>query len=519
MDKSKNKNCQNNIFSNIKNIVLKKNFFLTFIIFLFLFLVVIYFLTPISGDDYSCYISAYGNIFSAINTAKEMYFTWEGRFVGRIVILIMAYHKAIFNILTPLLIVLLFLSIVFLMGKVKNKGIYFLIVMGLLFLNTEMFSQVYTWVAGSVTYLYPSIIFIIYFIYIYLSKDKEYKKYHYIIFFIISIIGTMFVENIGCSLVMGNLLITIYYYLKKDKKKFRLFLTCFLLSAIFLTIMLLSPGSAIRNASYTEFNSLPIYEKIHQNLGNFIEYVFTRNILLIILMLVVINYMFKKKNVNIFLILLFNIIPVLTIIENLRFYKPISFHFLSFLDFDIPSIIDFSRPFYIWWWFIFGLAFLYSLYTIFYKRKELLLFLYFLIASSLISSIAMLIVIAWGGRIVYLSVITLVIVSLVAINEISSKKCKYYLVVMGSAMLLYYFIFFCLIYIVNEKRVTDIYIQVEEGKKEVAFLNNPVKFIHNNNIPGDWFENIYKKYIGIDDDIDLQPYSIKNSEYFILFTK
>ena len=86
-------------------------------------------------------------------------------------------------------------------------------------------------------------------------------------------------------------------------------------------------------------------------------------------------------------------------------------------------------------------------------------------------------------------------------------------------MLLYYFIFFCLIYIVNEKRVTDIYIQVEEGKKEVAFLNNPVKFIHNNNITGDWFENIYKKYIGIDDDIDLQPYSIKNSEYFILFTK
>ena len=144
--------------ANIFQSIFKNKTFLKIVIFLFSFLILLYFLTPISGDDYSCYISSYGNILSAINTAKDMYFTWEGRFIGRILILILVYYKSIFNILTPLLICLLFISTVLLMGKVKNKGIYFLIIIGLLLLNTEMFSQVYTWVAGSVTYLYPRVI-------------------------------------------------------------------------------------------------------------------------------------------------------------------------------------------------------------------------------------------------------------------------------------------------------------------------------------------------------------------------
>lgn len=504
---------------NIFQSILKNKTFLKIVIFLFSFLILLYFLTPISGDDYSCYISSYGNILSAINTAKEMYFTWEGRFIGRILILILVYYKSIFNILTPLLICLLFISTVLLMGKVKNKGIYFLIIIGLLLLNTEMFSQVYTWVAGSVTYLYPSVICIVYFIYIYLTRNNDYKKYHYVIFFIVSIIGTMFVENVGCSLVIGNVLITIYYYLRKDKKKFFMFLSCFILSSVSLSVMLLSPGSAIRSAGYTEFNDLHVYEKVYQNLGNFIKYVFTRNIVLITLMLIVIDYVFKKKNINVLLITLFNIIPIVTIIESLRYYKPMNFYFLRFLDFNIPSAIDFSRLFYIWWWILFVLAFLYSLYVIFKDKKELLYFLYFLIIMSMVSSLAMLIVIAWGGRIVYLTVISFTIVSLVAVNEISTAKDQKIFIAIGGCLIIYYLIFFSLIYVVNQKRLEDIYMQVESGKKEVEFLNNPVRFVHNNNIPGDWFENIYKRYIGISDDIDLQPYSIKSKEYFKLFTK
>lgn len=521
--KKKEKDNKDNLNINSCNKVileplLKNKFFLKSATFLFIFLVLIYTMSPISGDDYSCYISAYGNIFSAINTAKEMYFTWEGRFVGRIVILMMAYYKPIFNILTPLLICLLFASTVLLMEKVKNKSIYFLVIIGLLLLNTEMFSQTYTWVAGSCTYLYPTVIFIIYFVYIYLYRNKDFKNYHYIIFILTSIIGTMFVENIGCSLVMGNLIISMYYF-KKDKKKFLMFLICFIVSSISLSIMLLSPGSAIRSASYTEFNSLPVYEKVHQNLGNFIKYIFTRNIVLITLMLIVINYVFRKKKINIVLILLFNIIPVLTIIENLRFYKPMNFHILNFLDFNIPNIINFSRPFYIWFWMIFAFIFLYSLYVIFKNKKELLYFLYFLIATSMVSSLAMLVVIAWGSRIVYLSVITLTIVALIAVNEISSSKNQKIFIIIGSTLFIYYLIFFSLIYVVNAKRLEDIYMQVEKGEKEVEFLNNPVNFIHNNNIPGDWFENCYKKYIKIDESIDLQPYSMKGKEYFKLFFK
>lgn len=259
-----------------------------YIVFVLLFLIFIYFLTPISGDDYGCYNSTNGNIIEAFRSAWGMYFSWEGRFVGRILISIFAYYKFIFNIITPILICSIFIVGIKLMGEVKNKGMYFLLFMALILLNCDMFAQVYTWVAGSVTYLYPTAILIVYFAYIYFKRNEKFKCYDYLLFLIVNIIGTMFVENIGCSLVVGNFLLMLYFF-KKDKNKFYVFLGCFITSAISLSVMLLSPGSAARSAQNVDFNSLSLFEKVFGNLENFIKYLFTRNLMLLLVMLVVIN--------------------------------------------------------------------------------------------------------------------------------------------------------------------------------------------------------------------------------------
>ena len=75
---------------------------LTFTLFLLISM-----LAPISGDDFGNYISTNGNILDAIKLAISYYNTLEGRFIGRIIIMFTTYHKIIWNIITPIIFILL----------------------------------------------------------------------------------------------------------------------------------------------------------------------------------------------------------------------------------------------------------------------------------------------------------------------------------------------------------------------------------------------------------------------------
>ena len=181
----------------------KKSVYLVTIFILFL---TIFVLTPISGDDFGNYISTDGTILSSIKLALSYYNTLEGRFIGRILIMFTTYHKVIWNILTSLLLTLLVSSSFKLL---KKETSYLILLLGLLLLNHDMFSQSYTWLAGSITYLYPTCLTIFYFITIY-HKHNNYKLYDYILLTILSIIIPMFVENIACIFVLGNIILLIY---------------------------------------------------------------------------------------------------------------------------------------------------------------------------------------------------------------------------------------------------------------------------------------------------------------------
>ena len=162
------------------------------IIVAFFLMLIVCILTPISGDDYGNYISTSGKMFEAISLAKSYYYSWEGRFVGRIIIMFTTYHKFIWNIITSIMFALLFNSF----GKfVKQKTSLFILLIGFLLVNCDMFAQGYTWLAGSITYLYPTSLIIFYFSYVYF-KDSKYSWIDYIILTFISLIIPMFVENL-----------------------------------------------------------------------------------------------------------------------------------------------------------------------------------------------------------------------------------------------------------------------------------------------------------------------------------
>ena len=140
-----------------------------YLILTFIYFLVISILTPRTGDDYGNYISTNGSITSAIKLAISYYETLEGRFIGRILIMFTTYHKVIWNILTPLIFTLLVSSSLKLL---KKESSYLILLVGFLLLNTDMFAQSYTWLAGSITYLYPTSLIIYYFITIYINHNN-----------------------------------------------------------------------------------------------------------------------------------------------------------------------------------------------------------------------------------------------------------------------------------------------------------------------------------------------------------
>ena len=69
-----------------------------------LFFIVIFFLSPLSGDDWGNYIVGSEGVRYSLEVAVELYFNWEGRFISRVLINIFTYHKWLWNIINALVI-------------------------------------------------------------------------------------------------------------------------------------------------------------------------------------------------------------------------------------------------------------------------------------------------------------------------------------------------------------------------------------------------------------------------------
>ena len=95
----------------------------------------------------------------------------------------------------------------------KIKKIMFpLMVLVIIGMNLFSFSQVMTWIAGNITYLFiiPVILWYFYFI---LNNDK-YNKWFVFIFSLINLFGCMFVENMAIVIIVGNILLLIFKFIK-----------------------------------------------------------------------------------------------------------------------------------------------------------------------------------------------------------------------------------------------------------------------------------------------------------------
>jgi Kef-type K+ transport system membrane component KefB len=115
-----------------------------------------------------------------------------------------------------------------------------------------------------------------------------------------------------------------------------------------------------------EFLNMNLFEKLFRNIPNFIKYTFTKNIFILIIMLLPTNkylseYLKNKKNKNILLII-FNIIPILSIIQNWHHMIPIG------INNNYNGIFLTTNWYYIFYWIFFIIIYLLSLIKYIKKR-------------------------------------------------------------------------------------------------------------------------------------------------------
>lgn len=386
------------------------------LIIIFIFLLLVFTLTPITGDDWGNYLVGQKGLSYIWNHTVSMYFTWEGRFISRLLISFMTYHKWLWNIINAFCLTS-FIYICYKFINSREKTNYLIPIFLLLTVSNTFYTQVYLWVAGNITYLIPSILSLMVF---YLLSKDSYSLIKRITLLFFSIIIPMFVENIGCAYVSMIFIYLIYEYARKKKISLQI-LFMFLLSAISLILMLKSPGSMIRMQANTTFSDMRLLEKILTNIPEFIKYAFSRNSVILLFMLILINKMLlsklKNNRLKYLLALIFDIIPIITIITNIGSLFPLNIG--SYLNINVGNMAIY------FYWVIFALMWIFTVMHFIKEKKEKYFFL-ILLLGAYISLGVMLLTPVWGDRVsaLYTLINILIIAKIWSDNLVLNKLAK-----------------------------------------------------------------------------------------------
>lgn len=482
-----------------KNKVLLYTLIISFIIFS---------ITPLSGDDWGNYLTGQRGMNAIINTAVSMYKTWEGRFISRIFISFLTYHKWIWNLLNAILTTLL-VSTMYKYQKKENIQSLLTIILGLLLVNIPFSSQVYLWLAGNITYFFPSVIVLSTITYILKFKDMKEKIWISILTSIISFFIPMFVENIGCAYVFGLFIILIYNYSKHKKISISL-LIMLVLSASGLLIMLLSPGSQLRMTENIEFMNMNIFEKIFRNIPNFIRYSFTKNIFILILMLIPTNkYLLdklKNKKYKISIIILFNLIPCLSILQNWKHMIPIG------INIKYSGIFLTSNWYYIFYWILFIIIYFLSIIKYVNDKNKEHLIILFLIGIS--SMGVMFFTPVWGERVSALYIFIIILSSTRIISEFNNSNK----IIKILPIILIFILCINLGYsiankIFDTRRESYIKEQLENNENTIYIYYSGISSLWNYTPFEEYHVNTFKKYYKIEETIKLEVKYLSKIEY------
>ncbi|HKR04067.1 MAG TPA: DUF6056 family protein [Bacteroidia bacterium] len=240
----------------------KKNLY--FLVFLALLSFLPYFFLSLyanpAGDDF---VYAYnGKHFELFENAARDYFQWTGRYVSNFLFVLnpMAFDSFTgYKFFAILLILLTSVSFYFLTKAITNNAVqkkYLVLFSGvltLLYLNRmPSLAQGIYWYTGAVIYHGANVVTLFYFSFlIFLFREKYFinKTIHVFICLLLILIITGFNETIMIFLLLFHVFLF-------AKNKNRLSLLLFIFSCLCASMVIFSPGNAVREAAFPERHQL-----------------------------------------------------------------------------------------------------------------------------------------------------------------------------------------------------------------------------------------------------------------------
>ena len=269
-----------------------------YLILTFFMFVLLCCLFPYSGDDW-----AWGTQIG-IDRLANWFDNYNGRYAGNLLVLLLTRSKVL-RVVVESVAFLLMVKYIYKVTDTKNKTYILITILLLLLMPVSILRQTVTWASGFANYVLPIllILFIIFKNIQLLNNKQDFNEkniFKLIIYFIVSFIGSLFIENI--TLYNLFLIIVILLYEKIKFKKFSIANIFYFLGSLLGSIMMFS------NSAYLSiFNSDDTYRTIAKDniiissIKTFIKtltnYIFTNNIIVgILLSLCIIILILKYKN-------------------------------------------------------------------------------------------------------------------------------------------------------------------------------------------------------------------------------
>lgn len=466
--------------------------------FTFFFFFLISTLSPISGSDWWSYLTGkegLGYIIKNININ-------DGRILSGVLIGVLSYNKLIFNVFFSLLMSMFVRCCNNMMGIVKNKYYYLFPLLGTMLVSVFLFSYNYVSVSTTVTYTFPAILSFIYFEYLWKKDNYTFNVKDCIFLSIISLIICLSSIHIAITFFLGNLIYYIYSIIKK-KKISKSYIAVLIIQLIAITFSL---SILPKELFYNNFN------KILSNIPRYIDTFFSKNILLVILGAIPINYYLSKKLkgwiYDRVVITLFDSILLFSLAYNFFYYSPVN---LNLVINKYLGVFATENWYYIFYFIIYLILLFLSINDIIKEKKIYMMKILYIM--GIVSSIFLLISPLWDEGNVIFFVLFLIFIISIMLKELNIKIYPKTTILILIVMILYYIGSFAIIKYIDITREEYIIEQLEANEKNIEIKASPIYLVWRYNPVTIFQQKDFKRYYNIPQDKNITV------KYFGIFEK
>lgn len=469
-------------------------------IILFVFLLGIAIFIPYVHDDWA-WASSFG-----MKLLNNKFYDYNGRYISNLIAILLCKYKVIMIIIFTLSSYMIF----YLMNKFLKlrNDIYYLIIVILFFLMPAYtLFQGYIWVSGYVNYTLSMLPILTY---LYFNRDIFNNKYSkdsvikIVMFFILGIISSLFVEHITLYNLVLSLFILIVNLIRKQRLSISNLL--YFIGSLVGAIIMFSNSAYLKvlnnNDSYRSIDNIKnIINKLSEEI---IPYMIHKNIIIIIvieIMIFIISYkLLKNKSIK------NNKLKYMVFIYNIVF---LMYNLILTLNpfWDIVSNVNIFNMINSIIWYIFLILFV----CLFIEKNRRFRML-FLLASIFIMIIPLLVVNPVGPRCFLPMYLFYIMFILDLIDYISVNKCvnidkKFIkIVVCLSSLMVIIFILTIYGYVFKVYVIRNKIIDKYKDNDYICIPNLPYnyKYLHCSEPINEHFEKVFKDYYGIKENTKIE---------------